>query len=312
MPGDGGLTVLLNPAGLEEETGPAFLTRCFATRWSAAMYRWYLQRSFGGESPDRLIVMEGAQPTAGCGLAYRRLRTPDGELQRVSVVVAAGTLPHARGRGCYLHLLEAAMERSAARGCVALLGFVTDENASRRGLARLGAAAIPAAYLLSVDRGDSRRGATLRLRCARVTDDWPERAAARLQTRAAYAAFDYPDADAWRSQLVDRPHAVETLRIGASCRAVIESAGDTDRLQWLDGAARERVSAIRAIAARAARAGRRFFMYTTCPHEAAAAQRAGLVARPGFMMALPVQASRAASVRAWPQMPWLVQSGDRL
>jgi hypothetical protein len=133
-----------------------------------------------------------------------------------------------------------------------------------------------------------------------------------LRAAAATAAFHYPDANAWRSQMVDRPHGVQSLRIGATCRAVIEGVGDTDRLQWLDGDARERLPAIRALVERARCNRRRFFMYSTCPHEAAAARRLGLAARPGYLMALALPAGHASTARGWAGMSWRVQSGDRM
>lgn len=233
-------------------------------------------------------------------------------MHRVGVAIAAGTLPSARGRGYYARVLQAAMERSAARGCAVLLGFVTADNTSGRGLLRLGATAVPSAYIVSRDRAPHPQAGTLQLRDAKVADDWPVRAAARLRAEAAPAGFHYPDASAWRSQMVDRPHAVQSLRIGATCRAVIERVDDTDQLQWLDGDARERLAAIRAIIARARRHGRKFFMYSTCPHETAAASRLGLAARPGYMMALALQAGHASTVRDWAIMSWRVQSGDRM
>jgi GNAT superfamily N-acetyltransferase len=312
MSGDGGLRLLVNPPGIDAAAGAAFLARCFASPWTEAMYRWYLQRPFGGEAPDRLVLMDGERAVAGCGLAYRQLRTPDAELHRVSVVVAACTSPGARGRGCYARVLEAAVERSAARGCTALLGFVTADNATGRGLTRLGAEAIPSAYIVSRDRAPSPGAGTLRLRDAKAADDWPVRAAARGHAPAATAGFHYPDAGAWRSQMVDRPHGVESVRIGATCRAVIERAGDTERLQWLDGDARERLAAIRAIAVRARCRKRKFFMYSTCPHEAAAARRLGLATRPGYMMALALQAGQVSTVHHWAGLAWRVQSGDRM
>jgi hypothetical protein len=312
MSGDGELSILLNPVGIDAEVGPAFLTRCFASRWTDAMYRWYLQRSCGGELPDRLILMDGARAVAGCGVVYRQLNTPNGEVHRVGVVVAACTLPSARGHGCYARVLQAAVDRSAARGCAALLGFVTADNATGRGLRRLGAAAIPSTYLVSRDHAPLREAGSLQLRDAKVADDWPVRAAARLRTEAPQAGFQYSDASAWRSQMVDRPHGVQPLRVGSTCRALIESVGDTDRLQWLDGDPRERPAAIRAIVARAKRRGRKFFMYSTCRHEAAAARRLGLAAHPGYMMVLALQAGHPSIVRDWPGMSWVVQSGDRM
>jgi hypothetical protein len=138
------------------------------------------------------------------------------------------------------------------------------------------------------------------------------RAAARLQAPVAPALFHYPDAHAWRSQIVDRPHQVESVSIGATCRAVIETVGDTDRLQWLDGDERERVAGIRAVAVRARRRGRKFFMYSTCPREIAAVHRLGLVSHPGHMLALALQAGPAGALRDWGGMSWRVQSGDRM
>ena len=70
MSGDGGLRILVNPGEIDAEIGPAFLSRCFGTRWTEVMYRWYLRRSFGGELPDRLILMNGARAVAVCGLGW--------------------------------------------------------------------------------------------------------------------------------------------------------------------------------------------------------------------------------------------------
>jgi ribosomal protein S18 acetylase RimI-like enzyme len=312
MPGDGGMRVLLNPAGLDAGAGAAFLTRCFSSPWTEPLYRWYLRRSFGGEPPDRLILADEAQTLAACGLVYRQLRTQDGELHRVSVVVAACTAPGARGRGCYARVLQAAVERSAARGCRALLGFVTADNATGRGLVRLGAAVIPSTYLVSQESARAGHAGLLQLRDAEASHDWPSRAVARVLPPCSPAGFHYPDSSAWASQIVERPHPVETVRIGATCRAVIERVGDTDRLQWLDGDARERTAAIRALLARARGPRRKFFMYSTCPHEAAAARRLGLAARPGYLMALPLGAGDGAVTRGWAGMSWRVQSGDRM
>jgi GNAT superfamily N-acetyltransferase len=312
MSGDAELRVLVNPAALDAEVGPGFLTRCFATPWTEVLYRWYLRRSFAGEPPDRLILMDGTRVVAVCGIVYRQLRTQDGAVHRVSIMVAGCTLPDARGRGCYARVLQAAVDRSVARGCAAVLGFVTADNATGRGLQRVGAAAIPSAYLVSRERAAGARPGVLRVRDAPVADDWPERAAGRLCAATASAAFHYPDASAWRAQIVDRPHGVQTLRVGASCRAVIEGVGDTDRLQWLDGDARERLPAIRTLVERARCRKRKFFMYSTSPHEVAAARRLGLAAHPGYMMVLPLPASRTLSARDWAGMSWRVQSGDRM
>lgn len=312
MSGDSGLRILVNPAGLDADAGARFLTRCFGAPWTEAMYRWYMQRPFGGEAPDRIMLVDGECVVAGCGLAYRLLRTPDGAAHRVSVVVSAATLPGERGRGCYALVLQSAVARSAVRGCTALLGFVTADNATGRGLRRLGATEIASAYIASRGGLGAPGIPTLRVRRAAVTERWPARAAARLSGPPPRAVFHYPDTSAWASQMVDRPHAVESLRVGATCRALIESVGRTDRLQWLDSDPRERLAAIRAIAAHAQHHQRLFFMYSTRRDDAEAARRLGLLTRPGYMMALAPEARHEPTVRSWGALAWDVQSGDRM
>jgi hypothetical protein len=312
MPGNSELRILVNPGGMSADSGADFLTRCFATRWTETMCRWYLHRAFGDESPDRLILMDDERVVAGCGLAYRLLRTPDAAMHRVSVVVAACTAPGERGRGCYARVLQGAIERSAARGCTALLGFVTADNATGRGLLRLGATAVPSAYITSAGTLSVSRTSALRLCAAPISDSWPARAGVRLRRAPGEAGFHYPDVRAWRSQMVDRPHSVQSLCVGSGCRALVERVGDTDRLQWLDASPRERVAAIRALATHARRHQQKFFMYSTRPDDAAAASRLGLSVRPGFMMALAPERRHEPTVHGWATLPWNVQSGDRL
>jgi GNAT superfamily N-acetyltransferase len=297
---------------MSADIGAEFLTRCFATCWTEAMCQWYLQRPFGDEHPDRLILQDDGRVVAGCGLAYRLLRTPDAMLHRVSVVVAACTAPGERGRGCYARLLQGAIERSAARGCTALLGFVTADNATGRGLLRLGATAVPSAYITSAGPLSASCTGPVGLCVAPVSDSWPARAGARLRRLPGEAGFHYPDARSWRSQMVERPHSIQSLCVGGSCRALLERVGDTDRLQWLDAIGRERAAAIRALAGYARRRRQKFFMYSTRPDDAAAATRLGLNVRPGFMMALAPDSRHEPTVRGWARLPWHVQSGDRL
>jgi len=312
MSRDTELRIRRKPQGMNAEIGVGFLVRCFGTRWTEAMYHWYLPRPFGGESPDRLILMDGERVVASCGLAYRLLRTPDGALHRVGIVVAACTLPGERGRGCYARVLQAAVERSAARACTAVLGFVTADNPTGRGLRRLGATEVPSVYIASHGLARVPGAATLRLGSAKAVNGWPAHACARPLNPPVPAGFHYPDAGAWASQMVDRPHAVQALRVGATCRALIECVGDIDRLQWLDGDPRERVAAIRAIAAHAQRRKRHFFMYSTRPGDAAVARRLGLLARPGYMMALASESRHEPAVGGWATLFWHVQSGDRM
>lgn len=309
---DGELKLLVNPSGFDADAGARFLTRCFGTPWTQAQYRWHLERPFGGEPTDRLILMDGERVVAILGVAYRMLRTPDGVAHRVGITVAGGTLPAERGRGHFARLSEAALARSGARGCTALLGFTTTDRSSYRALLRLGSTEIASTYISSPGLVRTPGAGTLRISAAMVTDRWPERAAARERGAPRGVVFHYPDARAWREQLVHRSLAVQSLRVGATCRALIECADDTDRLQWLDGDPRERLAAIHAIAARAHRLRRRFFMYSTRAGDAGPARRLGLVTRAGRVTVAATGARHAATVQGWATLAWDVQSGDRM
>jgi len=312
MSGDRGLRILVNPKGLDADVGADFLTRCFGTPWSEAMYRWYMQRPFGGEAPDRLVLMDGERVVACCGIVYRLARTPDGTAHRISVIVAGGTLPGERGRGFFEQLLRATAARSALRGRTAVFGFAVADKSSARCFQRLGATGIASAYIASRGLLRAAGRSPLRICRATVTARWPARAAAHQHGPPPQAVFHYPDPGAWTSQMVDRPHPVEPLRIGSTCRALIECVGDTDRLQWLDGDPRERLAAIHAIAAQAQRRGRHFFMYSTRRDEVESVRRLGLVTRPGYLMALAAEARHEPTVRGWEALAWDLQSGDRM
>jgi len=313
MPNDSALTLLVNPRDLEAEIGVEFLARCFGESWSRAAYRWYLQRVFHREAPDRLVLVAGKRVLAAVGIAYRQVRTPDGGIHRVAIGVAGCTAPAERGRGRFSRLWRAAIEHCAARGCTAILGFVTTDNATYRELRRVGAAAIPSSYIASAD--PPKESATTVLEVSEIAQtEWRDYAdaALQLQSSTAVAGFHYPDADVWRSQFVDRPYPVELLRMGDTSRAIIERVDDTDRLQWFDGDPQEQGAAIAAMVLRARRAHRRFFMYSTAAVPAATLQGCGLSARPGSMMAQATRPGYEPIVRSWSTLPWAVYSGDRM
>jgi hypothetical protein len=313
MPDDGALKLLVNPSDRQAETGIEFLERCFGRGWNPATYHWYLQRSFDGEAPDRLALVDGRRVLATAGIAYRQLRMPDGAIYRVGIMAAACVAPGERGRGRFSRLWRAAVGHSEARSCCALLGFVTADNASCLHLRRAGATQIPSSYIISDDSRPQRSAAAPGVAEA-GHNEWRTYAdrALQLQCSAAVAGFHYPDADAWRSQFVDRAYPVELLRVGDTSRAIIERVNDTDRLQWLHGDLEEQGLAIAAVVERARRMRRRFFMYSTAVLRLSLLQDCGLKARPGFMMAVATQTGHESLVRSWCTLPWRVQSGDRL
>jgi hypothetical protein len=259
-----------------------------------------------------LVLLDGRQVLATAGIAYRQLRTPDGTIHRVGIMVAACVPPRERGRGRFSRLWNGAVKYCATRDCTALLGFVTADNASCLILRRARAVQIPSWYVISDDPPCESTAAA-----PDVVDvaygAWRDYADGALdQCSTGVAGFHYPDVNSWRSQFIDRPHPVELLRVGNTSRAIIEHVDETDRLQWLEGDPEDQGAAVAALVERARRARRRFFMYSTTALPGSFLRGCGLKVRTGFMMAKATRAEREAVVSSWATLPWRVQSGDRL
>jgi len=94
MSGDAELRIVVNPEGMDADIGRSFSR---AVLWHAVdrvlCTAGICSALSAVRPPDRLILMDGERVVAGCGLAYRLLRTPDGTVHPVSVVVAACTVP---------------------------------------------------------------------------------------------------------------------------------------------------------------------------------------------------------------------------
>ncbi len=130
-------------------------------------------------------------------------------------------------------------------------------------------------------------------------------------SRARDAHFHYARADDREGQLIRRPHTVRAVAWGHDALALLETVGSTDRLQWLACPKEKAVRSIAALTARSTSEGRQFFMYTLDGCVAAAARRAGLRIRTGYLMLQPT----GTSGEDWNELAagtWTVQSGDRL
>jgi GNAT superfamily N-acetyltransferase len=299
----------INPQWLDPAAYIAFLNRVFPGQWDRKAYDWYLGRAFNGIRAELLLRTAGGRIVSGMGLSHRQIKVGTGRAVDVCVISAAATDPHERGRGHYAALLQVALERARDQGRAALLGFVTRDNTSGRGLARLGSRAIPSFYVFSGQRPRIR--AAERLLRTEPMERAQEQMARELARAAPVARFHYERDEDWKSQLVHRPHPVRAVRWGHDSLAVVESVGSTDRLQWLACPREKAARSVAALAAHSAAAGRQFFTYTLDPLLAKAARRVGLRIREGYLMLLPT----GYSTVDWAELaraPWAVQSGDRV
>ena len=125
-------------------------------------------------------------------MSWRAVVSPIGCCERPIGNVHRVSVPGERGRGCYARVIQAAAERSALRGCTVMLGFVTADAATGRGLRRLGVTAVPSAYIASHGASRVPGIAILRVYGATVTDGWPARAGARARSTPVDGAFTIP------------------------------------------------------------------------------------------------------------------------
>jgi GNAT superfamily N-acetyltransferase len=306
----------VNPSWLAPEDYTALLSRAFPGEWDRETYDWYLARPFNGRRGDLLVQAEGSRLCACMAMIPRQVKVDDTPPIDVAILAAGATLPEERSRGRYAQLLEAALERGRRLGYVALLGFVTAGNASGRGLVRLGARALRSFYIVSADSAP-RRGSRHTRPQRPITPDAALSLLAQSRTHrssgasGAEARFHYAQEADWSRQFIHRPHRVRAVRLRHDSVALIESVCSTDRLQNLNCSDGNRTASIAAVAAASAAAGRRFFMYTLDPCEAAAARRLGLKVRDGYLMLLPTGHGEPRW-RSLAAARWHVESGDRL
>jgi hypothetical protein len=319
------LQVAVNPAWLSAAEHLELLNRCFHGQWDRAAYNWYLHRPFQGRSPDVLAIAQGGRVISSMGMAYRQLRIGEEAPIDVAVILAAATRRDMRDQGHYARLLQLAREQSRLRGCAAILAFVTRENASGRGLMRMGSIAIPSYYLMAGDSSvtspcarhmprelvSPARPLSLSIRTLLEDVRMPHDAVSTSGSQRCVRFF-YERAEDWGSQFISRPQGADLRRPDGCALALTETVRCTQRLQWLGGRAVHVERCVRVLIAVCRRHTRGFFMYSVDAGEARAAQRAGCRVRAGYLMLQPTGRYSAAWTSLAAAPAWSVQSGDRL
>ena len=280
----------------------ASLEAAFGAWGDDRRFTWAFDRSCGAGPADLAVLVDReGRWVAGSALVHRLVRAPSGAVEVAGIISSSWTLPEGRGRGCLSHFVAWSQEVVRARGGSIVLAFMTESNASRRRLAAAGADLIPTSYALW-EQPAGGEGAPPTA-CGDPHTSLAERA---LRPVRGAHGFDYPDADAWASQLLARPDPVEVVRVPGGA-AVIERGPDTDRLLAAiadDPAAQlDPTAVIATLLAGAARRGRKLFAFAIDPAWAAASRRLGARMQIGRLTVLDDQRRGA---------PWRFASGDRM
>jgi hypothetical protein len=252
-------------------------------RWGGqAMFDWALRRAVAGRSADLLLLDDAGQTIAGSAIAYRRMLHTDGREQLAAIMTASWTSPEARGRGAFARMIKASLELASESEAI-LLGFGREENASYRRFVAAGATLHPTFYCRSLSAGQE-EGSLQPLE--------PDGRLFRMDgTHFKYTAQE------WLDQFVRRPGApVECLGRPGEWSAIIQRTDEFDQVHALSDR-----RALPALAARAQRAGRRLFHYTTSNEEARDLAGAGYEWTAGFLSVLP-----GSDIEEWS-----FQNGDR-
>lgn len=268
----------------------AGLNRSFTDWGSRDRLDWVL-RPFGGQPHDVFAMREEGDLVAGSIVSYRFIAS-GAQTDLVGIMTGSWTDPAMRGRGLFSGMIDHSASLARDSGAVALLAFVTSENASRRRLEAAGSEMIPTWYVsTSVTGGESWTDVD------DVDDALRELDRARSSRGREHARFAYPGLDDLRWQLVGRSPDVRVVTSASGALAVVERAGDTLRVlastdstasPWFPGTADR-------------------FAFTSSPAAAQAAAASGRArVTEGFLTVLPLSSS-------W-QVPtaWFVESGDRI
>ncbi len=269
----------------------AGLNRSFADWGSHDRLAWVL-RPFDGQAPDIFAAERGGELVAGSIVSYRVVAQADAT-SRVAIMTGSWTDPHMRGRGMFSAMIEHSAALAREQGAVALLAFVTSDNASRRRLEAAGSILIPTWYVSvpAASLGDAWTDAGDVDAALAVLD------AHRSATAAARGRFVYPTAADLQCHLLDRSPYVRVLESTRGAVTVIERAGRTLRvLACSDASQRPSAAGIDDL-----------FSFTSDPRSAQEATAIdGARVTPGFLTVLPL-------TDAW-QTPseWYIESGDRI
>ncbi len=325
--------VYFNPPGIKKEY-LCGLNACFGHWGDKKSFDWVFGRKLSFPDTDLMIVTDDNQELlAGSGITYRLLKLPNGNSITIGIMTGSWTLPAARCKGCFTRIIESSLEQTATRGGALLIAFVTQDNASTRRLTAAGSLLVPGYYIFSTPETPCPQNSG-RLETVSPSGD----TIAEIREISSSAGinrvhFVYPRTEDFLSQIVDRPDSTTILRDPCGNMAVVESVGETDRLQYLALSTKKPAdvcSFLTSMLAFVLGKERKMFLYTADRTTLDAAQKLGMGHKPGYITLLTAddrllqRAVRDGSGKKGREQPapadtgeypftgqWHVHSGDR-
>jgi hypothetical protein len=325
------ITIHINPQAIDNEYLRC-LNACYNPWGDLRQYDWYFRRSTSYPSADVIVLRIDGHLAAGSAVSYRRLALANNNEVIVGIITGAWTLPDFRNHGCFARLIKESVHLTKEKRGALLLGFVREENASSRQLARLGSAMFPSSYLVST--GEKTIDNAFNFKRLDLTEHVATDILRKLKNKGrGLCRFTYATESDFLSQLVYRPADTELLSDGNGNFGIIETRRTVDVLQLaiIDGDEHDLARAMAGFANYAHEKGRQLSAYSTTSITTAAALWAGFQATEGYLTAL---IGDATSLNEGLQLSngltagdsslladqnsagflghWFVQSGDRL
>lgn len=276
------------------------LNMCFPGWGDRDTFDWCFRRQADGPPADLFVVEDDGKLVAGSATTYRMAQRRSGETELIGCMTATWTLRSARGRGLFERLIEASKLQAHRRGCRLLIAFAGAGKASRPGLLAAGARDIEGAYLTSAGHRDCIASSKASLE---------ETLAAFAGSRAYFGRSRLVySPEAWRGQMLERPHPVERRRLAGGAIALIERAGEVDRLLDVStpgGGAF--VTAVEAAAAASHGAGRLLSAYSLDRAVIEALTARGFTATRAWLYLMPTTGAGPLGEERW----WFA-NGDRM
>lgn len=287
-----------------DQIADAYLERlnlCFGGWGDRLRFDWCFRRRTGAAAADVFVAESDDALVAGSATTYRLAQRTGPRPEPVGCMTASWTVRQARGTGLFADLIEQSRIHARRRGCRLLIAFAGAGKASRPGLLQAGAVPVEGAFLTSPGGPSDAR---------------PERGSAGIEeTIAAFERRRFDDdlshylyeAEQWASQMLDRPGSIERRRLASGAIAVIERAGDADRLLDVScGNGSTFAEGVAEAASVSHASGRRLSAYSLDPDTIAALTARGFSTSPAWLYLMSTDARSLEDER------WWFANGDRM